>query len=323
MTSNVVATKALNVGAKCAEASFRILEMLPVPLIALDSDNRVLFANQRARQFICIGCDVAAGTALSEFVQIAEDIEDLKRQSLTAPVVGPFARTTTMFRKSDGREFEVELALQHSRNSDGDEIWLLSLVDVTQFKIKERELARMALTDELTGSHNRRSFMQTFAYEIERAKRYHKPLSLMLIDLDHFKRINDEHGHHVGDLVLQRFADVARRTLRESDVFGRIGGEEFAVLMPETDLRSAKRVADRLRRNASKATVEIDNAAINYTISIGLVASNHGKHKLDDLMRNADAALYAAKASGRDQVKAGFYPVMQQQALPFEQKAAC
>jgi diguanylate cyclase (GGDEF)-like protein len=200
---------------------------------------------------------------------------------------------------------------------------LLTINDVSQYKIRERELARMANSDELTGIANRRSFLQAFRSEAERAKRYKKNLSLVLLDLDYFKQINDQYGHAVGDEVLKHFAAEAKKVLREIDILGRVGGEEFAVLMPETDLRSAKRVAERLRKHIANTQVGTERGLLSITFSAGVVAALAGTAEVEGMMRRADDALYEAKHAGRNNVKASVYPYMQQQHLPLSQKAAC
>lgn len=300
---------------------FDILEVLPFPLLVLDETGAVSFANHRANELLNPPEKISTCRDLSDYAEMSVNLCARLRELRNSPVEWPVTMTATLRRRVDKREFDVELVVQ-PLSINGQSQWLVTLSDISRFKRKERELAHMAMTDELTGLFNRRSFMHSFEQEIERARRYHKPVSLMLIDIDHFKRVNDEYGHQIGDLVLQRFAETVRTTLREIDVFGRIGGEEFAVMMPETDLRSARRVAERVRRSVLNKPVETQSGVINYSISAGVIASNHWLLDTETMLRHADAALYAAKHSGRNNVKAGFYPVMQQQDLPFEHKAA-
>lgn len=186
---------------------------------------------------------------------------------------------------------------------------LVSAQDITRFRRRENALAVMAKTDELTELNNRRQFFKLLETELKRVKRYNNPLSLMMIDIDHFKNINDRYGHQVGDEVLRAFANTGKKILRSIDIFARLGGEEFAIALPETDLRAARAVAERLRQAVSTKKVETRNGPVQYTVSIGVITSAPWSLNPDELLRRADAALYAAKEDGRNRVKAGFYPL--------------
>ena len=178
--------------------------------------------------------------------------------------------------------------------------------EIEQRKEAERKLILQAATDPLTGIANRRTFMERARSELLRARRYTEPLSLLLIDLDHFKAINDAYGHQAGDRVL---IEVARRisgTLRDSvDVFARLGGEEFVVLLPETAPAGALKLAERLRAVIAGTPVAQDNGpAIKVTTSVGAATLRLGDLTVDALINRADVALYQAKGAGRDRVAA-------------------
>ena len=165
-----------------------------------------------------------------------------------------------------------------------------------------QELHALATTDALTGLPNRRQLMMQMETEVHRAARSGRPLSLALLDVDRFKAINDGHGHPAGDAVLQAVADELRRVTRGGDVLGRFGGEEFAVLMPETSLAKARLAGERLRIAIEKRTIEFpDGSSGRVTISVG-VALLGGSEGCDHLISRADAALYEAKAGGRNLV---------------------
>lgn len=165
------------------------------------------------------------------------------------------------------------------------------------------QLKQQAESDFLTGSMNRRRFSEALGQEVARSHRQKYPLAIAMFDLDHFKRVNDTHGHAVGDRVLQRFAEVVRQHIRVSDSFARLGGEEFAVLMPDADQPFATLALERMRKLVADAAVALPagGAPLHVTVSIGATALGPGDDA-DSFMRRADAALYAAKSQGRDQV---------------------
>jgi diguanylate cyclase (GGDEF)-like protein len=163
-------------------------------------------------------------------------------------------------------------------------------------------LRRRADTDTLTGLANRASFFDAARRAFNAARLQRRRLTLAILDLDHFKRVNDRHGHPVGDAVLARFADRLRSSVREGDVCGRIGGEEFAVLLPDATHALASRIAERIR--AAVAASAADGLP-QVTVSVGLAAVDDGTPDVDALTRRADAALYAAKSAGRDRVEWG------------------
>jgi len=165
------------------------------------------------------------------------------------------------------------------------------------------ELQRMASTDALTGLPNRRSLMAGMELEVARAERSGRPLSLALLDVDRFKGINDTHGHPAGDAVLQAVADELRKITRAGDILGRFGGEEFAIVMPETDLKQARWACERLRKGIAKRILHYpDGTSGHVTISSG-VALLAGEEGCDHLISRADGALYQAKQDGRDLVR--------------------
>ncbi|HEX5330309.1 diguanylate cyclase [Sulfuricurvum sp.] len=164
------------------------------------------------------------------------------------------------------------------------------------------ELEHRAYSDYLTGLGNRRYFIEQAEEELSRRHRYGGELSLIMFDIDYFKKINDTYGHSVGDLVLQKIADICRTILREIDIIGRIGGEEFAILLPQTDAEEAHHVAERLRIAISEGQIKLEGAQPKFTASFGVVAAGGGFTEIDALLNQADTALYEAKESGRNRV---------------------
>lgn len=163
-----------------------------------------------------------------------------------------------------------------------------------------RKLEELSKIDPLTGTFNRRHIFSILRSEFERAVRYERPLSVIMMDLDHFKKVNDAHGHIFGDEILKEVANIISYELRKQDLLGRYGGDEFVVILPETGLEGAKRVAERLRKAIRKKMVEKNTEV---TASMGLVSLPHRKVKnIDDIIKLADLTLYEAKRRGRDRV---------------------
>jgi len=171
-------------------------------------------------------------------------------------------------------------------------------------KVSMDELEMLATTDELTGLHNRRSLMNRLKFEVARTRRFRTPLSAVMIDVDHFKHINDEFGHQAGDEVLAAIGRLVRENVRVIDVAGRYGGEELCILLPNTPLEGARKFAETLR---SRIEAQVHNAGartVQVTASLGVGSFNH--MDIDDadmLLKQADAALYRAKADGRNRVE--------------------
>ena len=169
-------------------------------------------------------------------------------------------------------------------------------------KSAQVELERMAKIDFLTGIANNRFFSEAGASEIQRAHRYNRPLSVLMVDLDHFKKINDKYGHATGDKALVELAVICKNFLRNVDIFGRLGGEEFAMLLPETDITGGGIIAERLLSAIAKTNIEADNKILHITVSIGVAELLPDEDKLETLLKRADDAMYEAKRKGRNQV---------------------
>ncbi|MGE5468307.1 MAG: diguanylate cyclase [Ignavibacteria bacterium] len=176
-------------------------------------------------------------------------------------------------------------------------------VDTTDRGERVRQLEEEARTDPLTHLANRNHFLELATQEFARSRRYGHPLSLWVIDVDHFKAVNDAFGHHAGDIALQSLSSVSRQALRDWDVMGRLGGEEFGVLLPETDATQALLVAERLRQKVAASEIRLDGAgAAHLTISIGVATLQEDDSDIDGLLVRADEALMEAKRTGRDKV---------------------
>ena len=219
--------------------------------------------------------------------------------------------------KGNGKARQVEAWLRHK---DGTPVWISTNAyvrfndqhepmyveglarNITERKELESKLEHFARNDGLTGVLNRRAFLEEVEYQIDISHRYSWSFSLAMIDLDWFKKINDEFGHHAGDDALRYFADTCKNIFRKTDVIGRIGGEEFAVLMPETEIHSAKDMLIRLRNHLLQDPLVIIGQNIDLTFSSGLVFLNQQDESISTLLKRADNLLYKAKQEGRDKI---------------------
>ncbi|MCG6942233.1 MAG: diguanylate cyclase [Thiohalocapsa sp.] len=171
-----------------------------------------------------------------------------------------------------------------------------------QYRRAMEQLRHIAVTDELTGVRNRRAFFERAGRLFADARAHDRALSALMLDIDHFKQINDTHGHAIGDIALKHFAAAVQTRLPRTHLFGRLGGEEFALLAPGTDADEAADLAEHLRATVHALRVEEAVADLRLTVSIGLAALSEGALNLDDLLRRADDRLYEAKRSGRNRV---------------------
>ncbi len=174
--------------------------------------------------------------------------------------------------------------------------------DVSDKKALEERLRALAATDPLTGLANRRAFIERGNSELESSRRYGHPLSLLMMDIDLFKDVNDRYGHLAGDLSLKALAAVCAASLRSPDLMARIGGEEFAVILPHTSSAEALAMADRLRDTIAGLSIQVEGGAISFTVSLGVASLGGEEDDLYKLQGRADKALYASKASGRNKV---------------------
>jgi diguanylate cyclase (GGDEF)-like protein/PAS domain S-box-containing protein len=206
-------------------------------------------------------------------------------------------------RKKDGSRYWCQSLVSAQEEKTG-EVTGFSVVlrDVTERKSTGDEIRRLLITDQLTGVSNRARFYELAEAEFARWKRFRQPISAVMIDIDHFKRINDTYGHAAGDEVLRQVAVSLQTGLRSIDVIGRLGGEEFAILLPSIDLEGAEMVAERLRRTVAGLSPVSDGTAIPVTISLGVAQIDGDAREFDALLKAADAALYGAKQGGRNKV---------------------
>jgi diguanylate cyclase (GGDEF)-like protein/PAS domain S-box-containing protein len=284
-----------------------VLGAAPVALVLTRvRDQTVVLANERCAALFEIPLKEVIGQRTSDYYVTPE-----ARDQLIARLVehGQLDNVLVRLKKRSGQEFWAEMSARIVE-LDGQRCSLVGIFDVTAQKNLEEQLRDLATSDSLTGTANRRHFVELTQRERERSLRHAAPLSLCLFDADHFKNVNDNYGHVAGDHVLSAIAQAAKGALRLSDVLGRLGGEEFAILLPDTDLSGALIVAERVRAAVAQSEVrsgEVEDGssrvAIRITISVG-VAELRGDEPVESLLKRADRALYAAKDLGRDRVQA-------------------
>ncbi len=220
--------------------------------------------------------------------------------------------------RADGTRYWGSVLITPLRPAGGgrtaDAAYCLILRDLSDHRDTAAEVRQAAVCDYLTGIHNRRAFFEAAERETRRVKQRPRPLSVVLFDADHFKRINDSLGHPAGDAVLCHIASTLRASFREVDVVARIGGEEFAVLLPSTDLQGAHTVAERFCRKLAASPATTAAGEVVCTVSAGIATMADCGGDLNTLMQRADQALYAAKAAGRNRV-CGLAPELPDESL--------
>jgi diguanylate cyclase (GGDEF)-like protein/PAS domain S-box-containing protein len=217
---------------------------------------------------------------------------------------GNEGRCETRIVRKDGTIRWTEGIWRDARDSTGNAVGVrITIRDITENVELREELERQATTDPLTGLINRRRFLEVCEGEIYRGARFGRPVALAMFDLDYFKRVNDTHGHAVGDLCLRAFVGAVRANIRQTDILARFGGEEFTLLMPETDLDEATALCDRLREAVARAAVTTTRAKVGFTVSVGVTVCDPHETSIDPALARADTALYTAKNKGRDQVR--------------------
>jgi diguanylate cyclase (GGDEF)-like protein/PAS domain S-box-containing protein len=282
-----------------------MLEILPYPIyIARHDDGQLLFVNRKTCLLLQRNASQLLRSRSIDFFVNPKEREDL---SAMLKKVGDIRDVEIRMKTAQGIEFTAEVAVI-TMEYGGDAALLVALNDVSERKKLEAQLFHEANTDMLTGISNRRYFLAQAEQELRRARRFARDMAVLMVDLDHFKGVNDTYGHAAGDAVLQGFVKRSLESLRQSDVMGRIGGEEFAVILPETDLPAAIEAANRLRKHISDRPMvasgsDATYAAIECTVSIGVAELDADDKDIDALFKRADECLYRAKKAGRNRVE--------------------
>lgn len=295
------------VAKKKSEGSFRLLSrglsQSPAAVVITNKIGNIIYVNPRFEQLTGFSSSEVLGENPRIFKSgktsnlVYADLWQTIKEGETW--VGDFENKDKL-----DRPYYVSAQISPIVNEQGQiEHFIAIQEDVTEKLILQRKLEKLATTDSLTGALNRGRFAVKCEEEGRRCERYKGALSLLVFDLDKFKNINDKYGHLCGDSVLKHFAETIKNSLRENDVFGRIGGEEFAALVVETDKVGAIMLAERLRQVIEDCPVEYEAQKIAYTVSIGVAQWLATDKNLDVLLKRADDALYFAKKNGRNRVE--------------------
>jgi len=276
-----------------------LVENAPFPIIiSRIDDGAILYLNPQAARKLAVARSYILGKSPRAFYVQPEERDQLVAQLRQQ---GFLQHREVHLRTAAGELFWANLSATLIQFEEQSAVFF-AIIDISERKALEQRLRTLAMTDELTGLYNRRHFTQCGVEEVVRAQRYGTPFSLLMLDVDHFKAVNDTYGHESGDEVLRHLAALLRPQLRSLDIVGRLGGEEFGVILPNTALDEARCLAERLRQAVVQNEIVTRYALLKLSVSIGVAAFGPAIQTIDDLLRYADQALYQAKAEGRDRV---------------------
>ena len=274
-------------------------------ICGIDKDGCITFINRAALNMIGFQLKEVMGNSPSEvfYRYVPDDQPNHEKTFMQIVEDGKPRISEEWLSRRDGSCFPAKVAVtpifDHGRKNGA----VIVFHDITEQRNRQEALLQLATTDSLTGVSNRRHFLQQLEAELARQRRHGGKASILMTDLDFFKRINDEYGHATGDAVLSNFVYIVRQTVRRSDIIGRLGGEEFAILLPGDGTAGACELAERLRRNFESGPTNDGNTVIACTVSIGISDLRTDDMTADVPLHRADEALYAAKAGGRNRTE--------------------
>lgn len=275
-----------------------ILDQFPVPVvIAGFGIGHIYYLNDHARTLLRVDVGPAIFVNTSDFYVDPDRRKEFIGMVLSSGYVQEFE---IEFKDSLGVRFWGMVSSKRIQYNNQDCV-LSTIVDITVRKKLERELLYNSQYDFLTETFNRRHFVSALEFEVVRSRRYKHELSLIMIDADNFKNVNDRYGHVVGDSVLKWLCSLFKSTLRQTDVLGRIGGEEFAVMLPETGPDGATKLAERIRYSVESTVFTSKSVSLNLTLSLGVSSLNDADEN-GSLFKRSDDALIEAKTSGKNRV---------------------
>jgi len=281
------------------------VDRAPDALLVVAADGSIVFAN--ATCFEILGYTPGELMGLRVEALIPEDTRERHRQYRDDFLKQPARRTMGRLnhlsvRKKSGAILPADIALSPLGVVEGLTLTAVAIRDATAQRVFIRELETVAATDSLTGALNRRSLTKAYGREAERCHRQGLKLYVMLVDIDHFKAVNDRYGHAAGDEALRNLVSACGAILRKTDVLARVGGEEFAILAAANTASEAIHLAERIREQVSTIRVTADAETFGFTASIGIAEASVPEETIDQVLPRADAALYEAKRSGRNRV---------------------
>ena len=287
-----------------------IVDVLNVGIVVLDKDGQVSFMNRAFRYFWRVPDHMV--TSDLSFVELMRHGRGMKAYAITHERAEDYLlKQMDVIHGGEDRPLQMRLAnggmIQFRCRTLPNGGHLLSYGNVSELAKEADMLERLACLDGMTGLNNRRHFLALADMEWSRVKRYGRPLAALMLDIDFFKSVNDRYGHPAGDEVIKAVADILQKQKRSSDIAGRMGGEEFALLLPEASLESAAAAGDRLRRLVADRPIDVGDDHLQITISVGAAACHGETCDIEQLLKEADMALYQAKRSGRNRV-CGFTP---------------
>jgi len=282
-----------------------IVDDLNVGIVLLDRERRVKFINRAFRRFWRVP-DKMAQSDLT-FARLMYHGRGIKAYAVSHDRLGDYvAKQMDLIRTGEEGPLQIRVAdgavLQFRCKALPDGGRLLTYGNVSELTRQADALEQLACADALTGLNNRRHFLVLAENEWSRFKRYGRSVAFLMIDIDHFKSVNDTYGHDVGDKVIRSVGAALQKHKRTSDIVGRLGGEEFALILPEATLDSAVAAAERLRQPVVDRSIAIEGRSIAVTISVGASVSRADTAGIDELLKEAYLALYEAKRSGRNRV---------------------
>lgn len=280
-----------------------IVDDLQYGVVVLDKDRRAQFVNRAFRRFWRVPDELADGR--QTFVKLMYHGRGIKAYAVSADKLGDYiAKQLELIRAGDDRPLSIRLTngevVQFRCKALPNGGRLLTYGNVSELADQAEALERLACVDGLTGLNNRRHFLSLAESEWSRFQRYQRPLALLMIDIDFFKSVNDTYGHDAGDAVLKAVAESLNRSKRSSDIAGRLGGEEFALILPEATPDRAIAAAERYRTLIGGRPIIAIGRQISVTVSVGVGIAETGMCGFEDLLKRADVALYDAKNSGRN-----------------------
>jgi len=282
-----------------------IVDDLDYGIVVLDRERRVQFINRAFRRYWRVPDDWPERGAT--FIKLMYHGRTASAYAAPHDRLGDYVlKQMSLIRSGEDYPLKIRLGngevIQFRCKALPDGGRLLTYGNVSDLIREAEALERLASIDGMTGLNNRRNFLELAESEWARFKRYGRPLALLMMDIDHFKSVNDTHGHDAGDEVIRSVADALQKHKRVSDIAGRLGGEEFALLLPEATLDSAVAAAERLRGLVEARVITLEGHRIPVTISVGASAVQDGTLGIEELIKQADVALYEAKRSGRNRV---------------------